>query len=54
MRNKFSNKFIKGGTKIMHNNKYLISVAMPGGGGGGGRGGGLSFRIIQKDTVKLT
>ena len=29
MRNTFSNKFIKGGTKIMHNNKYLISVAMP-------------------------
>lgn len=36
MRNKFSNKFIKGGTKIMHNNKYLISVAMPGGGKGVG------------------
>ena len=35
MRNKFSNKFIKGGTKIMHNNKYLISVAMPRGGGEG-------------------
>lgn len=29
MGNKFSNKFINGGTKIMHNNKYLISVAMP-------------------------
>ena len=38
MRNKFSNKFIKGGTKMMHNNKYLISVAMPGGGGGEGGG----------------
>ena len=36
MRNKFSNKFIKGGTKIMHNNKYLISVAMPRGGEGVG------------------
>ena len=50
MRNKFSNKFIKGGTKIMHNNKYLISVAMP----GGGRGWELSIRIIQTDTVTLT
>lgn len=36
MRNKFSHKFIKGGTKIMHNKKYLISVAMPGGGEGVG------------------
>ena len=52
MRNTFSNKFIKGGTKIMHNSKYLISVAMPG--GGGGRGGELSIRIIQTDTVTLT
>ena len=41
MRNKFSNKFIKGGTKIMHHNKYLISVAMPRGGGKGV--GGLVF-----------
>ena len=41
MRNTFSNKFIKGGTKIMDNSKYLISVAMPGGGGGGG--GSLVF-----------
>ena len=41
MRNKFSHKFIKGGTKIMHNKKYLISVAMPG--GGGGVGGSLVF-----------
>ena len=52
MRNTFSNKFTKGGTKIMHNNKYLISVAMPRGGGGGG--GGHSIRIIQTDTVTLT
>ena len=42
MRNKFSHKFIKGGTKIMHNKKYLISVAMPRGVGGGG-GGSLVF-----------
>lgn len=50
MRNKFSHKFIKGGTKIMHNKKYLISVAMPGGGGGGEP----SIRIIPTDTVTLT
>ena len=52
MRNTFSNKFIKGGTKIMHNKKYLISVAMPR--EGGGKGWELSIRIIQTDTVTLT
>lgn len=51
MRNKFSHKFIKGGTKIMHNKKYLISVAMP---GGRGRGWEPSIRIIPTDTVTLT
>lgn len=54
MRNKFSHKFIKGGTNIMHNKKYLISVAMPREGGGGGKGWELSIRIIQTDTVTLT
>lgn len=52
MRNKFSHKFIKGGTKIMHNKKYLISVAMPR--GAGGRGWEPSIRIIPTDTVTLT
>ena len=51
MRNKFSHKFIKGGTNIMHNKKYLISVAMP---GGGGRGWEPSICIIPTDTVTLT
>lgn len=35
----------------MHNNKYLISVAMP---RGGGRGWELSICIIQTETVTLT
>ena len=46
------NKFIKGGTKIMQKNKYLISLAMPG--GAGGKGWELTIRIIQTDTVTLT
>ena len=36
----------------MHNKKYLISVALPG--GGGERGWEPSIRIIPTDTVTLT